>query len=174
MFSIEKATSKDILEVEQLYIAVCRELAKGKNFPGWKEGIYPTREEAMSGYNKEELFVCRKDGCIAGTMILNSEYEMGYNQVKWNVEATGKEVLVIHTLAIHPKFNHQGLARKLVEFAKEYGKETGRKTIRIDVTDGNLPAIKLYEKLGFVYIDKIDLNRGDHGLPLFLLYEYIL
>ena len=174
MFSIEKATSKDILEIEQLYIAVCRELAKGQNYPGWKEDIYPTKEEALAGLTKDELFVCRKDGCIAGTMILNSEYEEGYDQVTWNMVANGKEVLVIHTLAIHPTFNHQGLARKMVEFAKEYGRKTDRKTIRIDVTDGNLPAIKLYEKLGFRYIDTIDLDRGDHGLPLFLLYEYIL
>lgn len=174
MFSIEKATNKDIEEIEQIYIAVCRDFTKGKNYPGWKEGIYPTKEEALTGFNKDQLFVFRKDGCIAGTMILNSEHELGYNQVTWNIEAIGKEVLVIHTLAIHPDFNHQGLARKLVEFAKEYGKETGRKTIRIDVTDGNLPAIKLYEKLGFTYVDKIDLDRGDHGLPFFLLYEYIL
>lgn len=174
MFSIEKATSKDILEVEQLYIAVCRQLALGTNYPGWTEGIYPTREEAIQGVQQDCLFVYRKEGRIVATMILNSDYEEGYDQVSWNTNATKEEVLVIHTLAIHPTFNRQGIGHHLVDFIKEYGHKNNKKTIRIDVTKGNLPAIHLYEKEGFTYIDSIDLGRAEHGLPLFSLYEFVL
>lgn len=174
MFSIEKAISKDILEVEQLYIAVCRQLALGNNYPGWTEGVYPTKEEAIEGLQANSLFVYRKQGRIAATMILNSDYEDGYNQASWNSKATKDEVLVIHTLAIHPDFNRQGIGHQLVDFVKEYGRTNGKKTIRIDVTKGNLPAIHLYEKEGFTYIDAIDLGRAEQGLPLFLLYEFVL
>lgn len=174
MFCIEKATSKDIGEVEQLYNAVCRELQKGDNYPGWKEGMYPTRQEAMNGLQEDTLFVYRKEGRVAGTMILNSECEEAYVKGNWSITVEPKDVLVIHTLAIHPDFNHQGIGHQLVEFIKEYGRSIGKKTIRIDVTDGNLPAIHLYQKQGFTPAGAVDLGRADHGLPLFLLYEYIL
>ena len=48
------------------------------------------------------------------------------------------------------------------------------KTVRLVVRDENLPAVRLYEKLGFVYIDTVDLGFGDYGLPWFRLYEKVI
>ena len=64
--------------------------------------------------------------------------------------------------------------KKLISFACELGKELHMKAIRLDVYENNIPAIKLYEKFGFNYIDTIDLGLGDYGLHRFRLYEKIL
>lgn len=171
---IEKATNEDINEIEELYIAVCKSLEVSKNYPGWKEGIYPTRQEAKEGLDEDSLFVLRRNGKIAGTMILNTTCEEGYTQGRWGIKVEPEEILVIHTLAIHPDCTGQGLAGKLVEYAKEFGRQTSKKTIRIDVTDGNLPAMVLYQKHGFKEVGKVDLARAEHGLPWFWLYEFML
>lgn len=43
-----------------------------------------------------------------------------------------------------------------------------------DVYEGNIPAINLYEKCGFKYIDTVDLGLGNYGLNWFRLYEKLL
>ncbi|XAM46318.1 hypothetical protein TPDSL_28260 [Terrisporobacter petrolearius] len=48
------------------------------------------------------------------------------------------------------------------------------KELRLDVYEKNLPAIKLYEKFGFKYIDTVDLGLENYGLKWFRLYEKLL
>ena len=44
----------------------------------------------------------------------------------------------------------------------------------LDVYEKNAPAIRLYEKFGFCYIDTVDLGYSDYGLEKFKLYQRIL
>lgn len=41
-------------------------------------------------------------------------------------------------------------------------------------TRKNCPAIRLHEKLGFGYVDTVDLGYGEYGLDRFRLYQYLL
>lgn len=49
--------------------------------------------------------------------------------------------------------------------------ESQNKLIRLDVYEGNIHLINLYEKYGFKYIDTVDLGLGNYGLKWFRLYE---
>ncbi|MDF2881389.1 MAG: acetyltransferase [Clostridiaceae bacterium] len=62
----------------------------------------------------------------------------------------------------------------LMEFADEYSIKSKARSIRLDVYEKNIPAITLYEKCGFKYIDTVDLGLGNYGLDWFKLYEKIL
>ena len=55
----------------------------------------------------------------------------------------------IITLAVRPEFRKRGVARALVEQALCDMKAQGATEIFLDVEDGNLAAIALYEALGF-------------------------
>ena len=145
-YCIEKASEKDLDEIENLYISVCRQLQRGINYACWSEGEYPTRNIADDGIKKDSLYVLRVNHKIVGTMILNNEYESEYVQGKWSVDVLDNEILVIHTLAVHPDFKKHGIASKMLDYAIAYGKELGYKTIRIDVCVKNMPAISLYQK----------------------------
>lgn len=171
---IAKATMNDIGEVEKLYEALHDHLETHTNYPGWIRGIYPTRENAIMGFAQQTLFVLRKDGEIAGTVILNHIPENAYQNAKWQTNVCDCEVLVIHTLAVHPKFYHQGVAFQLLQFAKKYAIENQMKCIRLDVSVNNKPAIALYEKFGFQYIDTVDLGLNIPNLIWFRLYEMVL
>jgi len=69
--SIELAEIKDIDELERLYNDLNDYLEKNMNYPGWKKGIYPVRQNAVDGVKKNHLYTARYDGKIVGTMILN-------------------------------------------------------------------------------------------------------
>ena len=48
-----------------------------------------------------------------------------------------------------------------MEFALEQSREEKIKAIRLDVYEKNTPAISLYRKYGFRYIDTVDLGYGE-------------
>ncbi|HAB62050.1 MAG TPA: GNAT family N-acetyltransferase [Lachnospiraceae bacterium] len=171
---IELGNEKDIDELEKLYDDLNDYLAAGINYPGWLKGIYPIREDAIKGLDGGYLYVARYNGKIVGSIILSHEPESAYNQANWEIEADYSDIVVIHTFAVHPKFMKNGIGQKLMEFATSHSKEIKAKAIRLDVYEKNVPAIKLYEKHGYRYIDTVDLGYGEYGLDWFKLYEKVL
>lgn len=173
-YNIQLATKDDIDEIDCLYEALHYHLETHVNYPGWKRGIYPTREDAIEGVQNCNLFVLRIGGEIAGEIVLNHKPEQAYENAKWQIDVEYSEVIVIHTFAVHPKFQNRGIAQKLLQFAKEYSIENNMKCIRLDVSVNNKPAIALYEKFGFQYIDTVDLGLNIPDLIWFKLYEIVL
>ena len=55
----------------------------------------------------------------------------------------------ILTVATHPDHRRQGLAREILLASFHFLKENGIQTLRLEVDVTNLPAIYLYQKLGF-------------------------
>ena len=68
----------------------------------------------------------------------------------------------------------KGIGNALLDYSIEFAKNSGIKTIRLDVYEKNIPAIKLYEKNGFIYTGTVDLGLGNYGLKWFRLYEKII
>lgn len=50
-------------------------------------------------------------------------------------------------------------------------RENGKKTIRLDVLASNVPARRMYERLGFEYRGKQNLFAANTGWTDFLYYE---
>lgn len=172
--TIELGQVNDIDELEQLYNDTNDHLAKGVNYPGWKKGIYPVRQNAIDGIEHGNLYVAKQNDKIVGSLILSHEPESAYDKAKWEFESDYSNVFVIHTFVVHPDFMKCGVGKALINFAIEYGIQSQVKSIRLDVYEGNIPAIRLYEKCGFQYIDTVDLGLGNYGLDWFKLYERLL
>lgn len=168
---IEPGTPADIDELERLYDELNDHLASNGNFPGWIKGIYPCRDNAQAGVQDRTLFVARCGGKIAGSFILDHCPEEAYHSVKWKIEADYRYILVVHTLVVHPAFLRMGVGCALMNHALQLARETGMKAIRLDVYVKNFPAIAMYERCGFAYIDTADLGYGQYGLDWFELYE---
>ncbi len=171
---IRKGTIADVEELAALYDAINDHLAATVNHPGWRKGLYPVRENAQRAAQEGTLFVYMVDDNIAGSVILNHEPEDAYYGAAWLIDAEYQDVIVIHTLVIHPAYLKRGIGYELMRFAISHAKEQKQKSVRLDVYENNLPAIALYEKCGFQYIAKADLGLGCYGLDYFLLYEYVL
>lgn len=173
-YQIVKATLDDIDEIATLYDNLNTYLEENINYPGWKKGVYPTQKDAINALNNDTLFICKTDDRIAGTVILNNIQEEAYNKATWSIDVPLDKVLVIHTLAVHPDFFKMGVAYYLLVFAKEYAANAGYKTIRLDVNANNLPAFTLYEKMGYKYIDTVDLGLPYKNTKWFKLYDILL
>ena len=65
-----------------------------------------------------------------------------------------RKLLSIDTLCIDEKYRGQGIGTRMLEFAKELGKNNSCTDMHLTVNPQNTNAIKVYEKFG-MEIDKI-------------------
>lgn len=136
--------------------------------------MYPIRDDAEQGIENGTLYVAVLKDNIVGTIILNHEPEEAYKEIKWGFEFDYSDVFVVHTFLVHPEYKQRGVGKQLMDFAEQYAKDTNIKSIRLDVYEGNLPAIQLYRKCGFQYKGNVDLGLEAIGLKWFQIYEKMI
>lgn len=174
MIEIRLANSNDYINVRNFYYSLIAAMASAEYKPGWKKDIYPTKDFLVKSIKSKELFVGLIDGCIVSCMVLNHEYNESYKNVQWSVETKDSELFVIHALGVHPAFSGKGIAKQMVQKAIETAQKNDAKTIRLDVLLGNFPAVKTYKKMGFNYIDTIQMFYEDTGWTQYELFEYMI
>lgn len=171
---IEQGIKSDIDELAQLYDDLNDYLESRVNYPGWKKGVYPIREDAINGVVNRNLYVAKHSGKIVASVILSHEPEPAYDKAAWGVDADYSDIFVVHTFAVHHAYLKTGIGTRLMDFTTQHGIEKQAKSIRLDVYENNTPAIRLYEKCGFKYVNTVDLGLGAYGLDRFKLYEKLL
>jgi len=171
---IDSAGVSDLDELEQLYNDLNDHLSATVNYPGWIKGIYPVREDAVSGLADNALYVARYNGKIVGSVVLNHEPEEAYDSCSWKVNVGYDRIFVLRTFVVHPSYLKIGVGKALLHFSADLAKQTGMQSIRLDVFEKNIPAIALYEKVGFEYVGTVDLGLGHYGLDRFSVYEKVI
>ena len=177
---ITKALSEEYPEVRLFYHSVIDAFQDAPYRPMWEKDIYPSPEELQSAIAEGTLFIGRIDSNspggqrIAGAMVVNQKYNESYHNAVWPTDLKKDEFMVIHMLGVHTDFAGRGFAGKLVEYAIACARDAGMKAIRLDVLKGNLPANRLYEALGFQYVDTVSMFYEDTGWTDFELYELTL
>ncbi|WP_445400166.1 GNAT family N-acetyltransferase [Streptomyces sp. LE64] len=63
--------------------------------------------------------------------------------VEWNRRAHVEQVTV------HPEYRGRGIGGALLARAESYGREVGARTLWLEVTNVNAPAVRAYRRLGF-------------------------
>ena len=167
-----KAEKEDFYKIRSLYWNLIDQEQNDPSFPHWKKGIHPSDEMIQNSIDREELYVLADGGDIAACVIANAEKVDGYSDAPWQIDSD--EVIVLHVLAVHPNHRGKGLARRLVENVIEQGRKARKKVLRLDVIENNTTAEKLYQKLGFRYIQTKRLYYDVVGEMTFKLYERVL
>jgi ribosomal-protein-alanine N-acetyltransferase len=67
---------------------------------------------------------------------------------------------VIYSIAVDSKFRNRGFGRKLLEESIREMKQNKALSIALYVNVNNIPAIKLYEKVGFLIVQKVENMCG--------------
>ena len=172
MFTIRVGSAEELEKVKAFYDSLIEEVQNAEYKPGWKKDIYPTEEMLREALEKKELYIGETEGKIAACMILNLECNERYQEISWKTQAGPGEVMAIHTFGVHPGFSGRGLGTRMMEEAVKIAEGMGLKALRLDVLDGNLPAERLYEKVGFQYAGSLNIFYEDTGWADFNLYEY--
>lgn len=172
--SVRLATQADVDAVAQLYDELNAYLAAHVNYPGWKRDVYPVREDAQQGLDAGELYVAERAGEIVGTVICLHEQGAVYQTVAWAV-AWDVSAIVLHIVAVHPRAFGTGVGEALMTHVERLARAEGRRVIRLDTYEKNMPAARLYERCGFAFRGMVDLGiEGSTGLKWFRAYEKVL
>lgn len=165
------ATAGDIPAVMALYEAVIVQMDQDHIDIGWAQGVYPTAAFLEQAAAARQLYLAVVDGQLAGALILNRQANEGYQQVQWQVACAEQDVAVLHTLATAPVFRGRGVGKAMLQFVIQHCRLRGDAAIRLDVVAGNLPAIGLYQAVGFRQMGQVLLRYGDME-GSFVLMEY--
>lgn len=141
---IRKATQEDISAIFQ-NIQDCKEDMQKNNIEQWKEG-YPTLEDTEK--NISNTFVMEDDNNVIASVVANETQAKEYTEIQWKLD--DKKPLVLHRLAVSPKYHGQGIAQKIINYIETLAKDKGYKSVRLDTYSKNLASNKFYTKLGYI------------------------
>ena len=127
----------------------------------------------MNDIKNGTLYICIRDG-VNGVCNLSLEKDPSYKVIhdgRWLT--VDEKYLVIHRIAINPKMARSGLASEMFQYAIDYARISGAKSIRIDTHIDNFRMKNLLKKLNFIECGKIYLVNND-GDNMRIAYELLV
>ena len=145
------ARREDLSAVAAIYEALLDLEEQGKGVTGWQRGVYPTWQTAEAALQKGTLYVETEEttGKILAAAKSDQEQVPEYAQAPWAYAAAAREVLVLHTLVVDPAAAGKGCGSRFVAFYEDLARSMGCTCLRMDTNEKNLPARRLYQKLGY-------------------------
>lgn len=169
--TVRNARPEELDEIQSFYYQLIDDLEGKAESPRWEKDVWPTREMLENGIAERALYVGVLDGSIVGAMLLDHERPEGYDTAPWLVDAAEGEAMTAHLVATATSHQGCGVGSALMRAAAEFCREQGAKALRLDVIEGNAPAARLYERVGFQHIAAVRLFYEDTGWENFDLYE---
>jgi ribosomal protein S18 acetylase RimI-like enzyme len=117
-----------------------------------------TREKLMENIIDENFCVGRINEEAAVSMILQ-----WYDPYFWP-HLNENESGFVHKLCVRRKFARMNLSQKMIEYAINECRKRGISYIRLDTDGDNAKLCEIYEKLGFVQVNKIKLKFRNYAL----------
>jgi ribosomal protein S18 acetylase RimI-like enzyme len=143
---VEKARPVDFEAILSVY-RLATALHRDQGLIQWDDE-YPSPTTLKENLALGVTWVIRSpEGQIMATTTLDSDQEPQYEQIQWMYPA--HRILVVHRLCVHPAYQGQGLAKKLMEFTESFAKDNDYEVIRFDAFLGNDASQSLYRNLGY-------------------------
>lgn len=165
--NITRANENDLIEILYL-LKVCISDMHSKGLKHWNNA-YPDIEIIKKDLREGSVYLLKDRQVCKGMVTLSASEPEAYRDIKWP-DSTLKP-LYMHRMAVHPKWQRQGLARKLIRFAGDYAKKNGYRRICLDVFSNSENARLLYEKCEFVEVGAFHMN--EQKIP-YICYEKYL
>jgi len=172
MIQLRRAKINESVQILEFYKNIINTTNDEFN-PKWNDD-YPNLEFIENSISKGELYIYKTDGKIISSIVVNTDFDERYNGSNWIANAESDEIVVIHTFAIDPNCRGQGIGKEIVNTIKMHSLKNHKKTIRIDIINGNNGAESVFKHLGFEYVDTVEVFHDQVGLEKFHLYEFVL
>lgn len=150
---IRLAVREDVGAVLELLRRVVPSMRAAGNLQ-WDEH-YPAAAVFEHDVEQGQLWVGEIDGIFAGMVAITAGHEPEYGHAGWDANEEG---VMVHRLAVDPKFRGTRLAAALMRKAEEVAAERGLPTVRTDTSIENEAAKRFFLKLGFKETGEISLS----------------
>tara|TARA_Y100001935_G_C17158286_1_gene433953 strand:- start:293 stop:802 length:510 start_codon:yes stop_codon:yes gene_type:complete len=168
VIKIKLAKIVDLQRVKEIANACALDMINRKIFQ-WNEN-YPSIEIFEKDIENKNLYVYENDSKILGCVVLSLAKDEEYKDVRWLTKDGNN--LYVHRLAVDPKFQKKGIGRTLMDFAEEYARKSGLKSIRLDTFSRNERNNKFYKSRKYIQLDDVYfINQSEYP---FHCYEKIL
>jgi len=161
----------DLETVKRHYINVIENTPEIEKYARWVYGKHPTDEGLRSYIENGEMYLLMDQDTVAGMVAIVMHQGVDYETVSWAEKLGNDQVATLHILAVCPEYRGRALGSTILELAEELAKQQGKRAMRLDVLESNLPAQRMYEKAGYVYRGKQRWYAENTGWTNFLLYE---
>lgn len=151
-----KPTLDEVFKIYRHYVRVIASMQEN-GIDQW-DNLYPNSADIAADIANGDMWVGEEDGKILITFAVNNDCEEEYDSCPWVYP--DDPFIVVHRLAVNPKFRRQGVAKNAMEFVEREAKEKGIRTIRLDTFCKNTAGAKLYESLGFKVIGFAHWRKG--------------
>lgn len=169
-----KAKSTDFDKVKAAYLDIEKNTPDMEKYAKYEYGKHPKDEEITEYIDSGNMYMFLDGEAAAGVIAITMHQGKDYHPVKWQIDARDDEVMVLHLLGIIPSYQGRGVAKEMIREALKMASEKSLKACRLDTLGTNVPAQKMYEKLGFTYCGKQHWYAENTGWTDFYLYEYVL
>lgn len=126
--------------------------AVGRPFCAWDES-YPGREEIQADIASGGLYLLEDGSEIVGAVSVVPENELD-GLPCWRQTQNAREIARV---VVRPSRQGQGLSETLVSLALDVLRRSGCPAVHLAVAGGNLPARRLYARLGFAVVGENDM-----------------
>ncbi len=151
---IRKATLDDVDAIESIYNAILDQEEAGNIATGWKRGIYPSRATATAAIqDADDMYVMTADGAedtVIAAVRINQEQAPEYADAAWEYDVPAEQVMVLHTLVVHPQESSHGYGRRFLAFYEELAVQSGCSYLRMDTNVLNMRARRFYSRFGCI------------------------
>ncbi len=118
----------------------------------WNEH-YPSADAFKKDIERDELYVLEIEKNIIATIVISTLMDAEYVPVQWLTPNSNN--YYIHRLGVHPNYQRNGYAQKLMDFAETKAKTNGIVSIRLDTFSQNPRNKKFYEMRGYQRLEDI-------------------
>lgn len=129
----------------------------------WQNG-YPDASVIGWDIDRHRSYCVTLDSKVCGTFALIDDGEPTYDKIfdgHWKSGDENQNYIAIHRVAVALSSRGCGISTKIIDFAANYARRLGRRSIRIDTHRGNAVMRRMLEKHGFEYCGIIYLASGD-------------
>jgi ribosomal protein S18 acetylase RimI-like enzyme len=161
---IVKAKPTDLIEILYL-LRVCILDMNKKGLKHWNSA-YPDHEKVQQDLRDGSIYLVKDRGVCKGMVTLNESEPEDYKQLAFPSDR--KKPMYLQHIAVHPQWQGQGIATRMVDFAQKLALEKGFDAIRLDFFQPSEGAKQLCKKQSFKEI--ASFHSAYQKIP-FVCYE---
>ena len=173
-FTLRLATDADFSAIRAFYNQLIDDISVLPHHPMWDKDGHPSNDYLRSAIAGNELWIAEGEMGVAGAMIVNGAANEGYNGIPWAVDAAPGEYVIVHAFGVATRMQGKGLGSAMMHEVIDRARAEGKKAIRLDLIDLNLPTGRMYTRLGFEKRAEVRLFYPEVKWQLFHMFEYVL